>query len=163
MLVDTDAGLLNVFIEPQFADICDEPLYTVQAPNVKALQGLELSPLSENRIEISKLDFLFTCFAYSWNLEHVLNSKQISEIQPLPNDVNEIPTGFCWTGEVIDLDSAPWDENDDMFQGNVQVGYCLRKELPIVRREKLQTLENFKVYPLFRYPTTSELKTVWAA
>ncbi len=160
MLVDTDAGLLNVFIEPQFADLCDEPLYTVQAPSVKALHVLELSPQSENRIEVSKLDFLFTCFAYLWNLEHVLDSKQISEIKPPSKDINELPTAFCWTGDVIDLDSSPWDDNDDMFVGNVQVGYCLRKELPIVRREKLQTLENFKVYPLFRYPTSSELKTV---
>lgn len=163
MLFESGQGLINVFIEPQFAQICDEPLFTVQAAGLRALETLELHPLSDKRIDVGKFDFLFMGFAYSWNLEHCLTLEKISSIPTMADNLNEIPTAYCWTGRVIDLESVEWDEHDEMIIGDLQTGYCFRQDLQRVREEKRSTLEEFRAFPLFRYPTREELKTIWVS
>ncbi len=153
---------MDVFIEPQFANICYEPLFTVRASNLQLIKTLELDRFAEHKIELGESGFLYTVFAYSWHLEHLIDRQQISQI-PFVDDVNERPLAFCWRGQVSCLADIQEVAYDDEILGDIQIGYCLYLNMNEIRSQKMAYLTEFRLYPLYRYPTTQELNTVWVS
>ena len=162
MLIQTATGLLNAFIEPQFAQICDEKLFTVQASDIRTFRLLELPAFAEYRIDPKDLLFPFTGFCYSWHLEHLISAKQLSEIELLVDNASPEPAAYCWEASMTDFDSE-MDKDSGYVWGDVVVGFCLREELLSERQSQPGVAEWFRAYPLFRLPTNEELKTVWVS
>lgn len=162
MLIQTETGLLNVFIEPQFKELCDEPLFTVLASDFKSLEKLELASYTEHKLDPVEKFFPFTAYAYSWHLEHLLTEKKIAEIETLTQDSSPAPVSFCWVGVLADVEDMSVDEVYEDNLGYVHVGYCLADDLEKERYDYVR-FESFQAYPLFRLPTDHELKTVWTS
>ena len=163
VLISGQSGLLNIFVEPQFAELSDEILYTVQASDFKTFQELELASYAEYRLEPQDSMFPFTGFAYAWNLEHLLSEEEISKIEVLKSNFNEEPLAFCWSATVKDYDDLVFDEVFEDSVGDVRIGYCLVDELTEELKDQSRFLHSFQVYPLYRIPTNHELKTIWVS
>lgn len=161
MLISGSTGLMNVFIEPQFAALCEETLFTVQASDFKTFQELELASYAEHLLEPLDPMFPFTGFAYAWNLEHTLSEAQISEIELAKVDLSPAPSAFCWSGVLKDYDEIMFSEEFEDSIGDVRIGYCLADELEQELRAQSKSLQSIQVFPLFRIPSNHELRTIW--
>ena len=161
LFFQTSSGLINVFIEPQFRDLISEPLYTVQTSSAKTFQEMELPAFAEHQINLFGADFLFTGFAYSWHLEHLLSESQILSIPELEADVSPRPLSFAWVGQITDWGDDETLFGDDPSEGTTLVGYCLHGEQAKVILRNQNVLESVLFYPMFRLPSTSDLATVW--
>ena len=161
MFFQTSSGLTNIFIEPQFRDLTCEPLYTVQTSSAKTFQEMELPAFAEHQINLFGADFLFTGFAYSWHLEHLLSESQILSIPELEADVSPRPLSFAWVGQITDWGDDETLFGDDPSEGTTLVGYCLHGEQAKVILRNQNVLESVLFYPMFRLPSTSDLATVW--
>lgn len=160
MLLQTKSGLLNIFIEPQFANLCQESLYTIQATDFKSIESLELASYAEHKLDPEDSMFPFTAFAYAWHLEHILTPEQIQKIETVTENVNPEPSSYCWAGVVSELEDVEFDENSEESLDSFRVGYCLANELQESMNQQI-AFESFLVYPLYRIPTNHELKTIW--
>lgn len=161
MLISSPAGLLNVFIEPQFNNLCGEPLFTVQAPDIKSLAAIRPPSFAEFRVLLNDPLFQFNAFVYSWNLEHILSDSKIKQIDILPEDVNPEPKAFVYEIEVFEDEVLEACAEDGDCIGTLRVGYFqapqLEKMLPLFRKYT----DEFKIYPLYRELSEHELTTIW--
>jgi len=162
MLIDTDYGFLNVFLEPQFLSIGSEPLYTVQSSDFRSFRSLKLPAFVEFRLDPRDLIFPYTGFAYSWHLEHLISGEKLGLVPALPLNANPEPSAYCWEA----LISAFVDEGEeaaDYEWGDSRVGFCLRGELEDEKNSQPLAIEWFRAYPLYRLPTYEELSTLWVS
>ncbi len=160
MLFLTSSGLLNVFIEPQFMVLGNEPLYTVQSSDLTSLQKLQLLDYAEHRLDLKDSWLPFISYAYLDGIEQLVNQSQLLEIERLCNDFSPEPLSYFWVGQVTDFNSRYSFSGLEHNSGHVIEGYCLAEE---IQDEKhfFGYLENFRVYPLYRTPTNHELNSIW--
>jgi hypothetical protein len=162
MLIDTNYGILNVFLEPQFLSIGSEPLYTIQASDFRSFRSLELPAFVEFRMDPRDLLFPYTGFAYSWHLEHLISSEKLCLVPALPLNANPEPSAYCWEASMTAFD-AEIEEGADYEWGDIRVGFCLRDELADDKNSQPLATEWFRAYPLYRLPTYEELSTLWVS
>lgn len=161
MLVSISTGLLNIFIEPQFKNLCGEPLYTVQSADAISLSAIRSPSFAEFRIQLDDPLFQFNAFVYSWNLEHILDLSTIQRIETLPENVNPFPSGFCFQAETL-LDEFQDDLDAECF-GTIQVGYFLANQLQDNQLKLTTEHRNFHLYPVYRRISKKELETIWTS
>ncbi len=161
MIISLETGLLNVFIEPQFANLCNEPLYTVQAAEIAPILAMRPKSFTESRFVPGDPLFQFNSFVYSWNLEHVLKPSEIRNIEMLTSDFNPEPLAYCFEVEQLEDDVFELAANDGDCVGTLRVGYFLPSKLPTMKSALNQKSEEFKVYPLYRQLSDHEQSTIW--
>jgi hypothetical protein len=159
MLFSVSTGLLNIFIEPQFKNLCGEPLYTVQSAEPISLSAVRPPSFAEFRIQLDDPLFQFNAFVYSWNLEHILDLSVIRRIETLPENVNPVPMGFCYQAETL-LDE-PEDDLDGECFGTTQVGYVLANQLQEKKLKLTVEHKKFRFFPVYRRISKKDLETIW--
>jgi hypothetical protein len=160
MLFQSETGMLNIFLEPQFEGLCAEPIYTVQVSDISTFQRLGLPPFAEHLISPFDSLFAFIGYAYSWHLEHLIPVSEISGIETSSENFSAAPLGFVWESQVTNTEFE-LEENADCDWGDALVGYCLPEELRRDQMRQPAAAENFRTYPLHRIPTNDELITIW--
>ena len=161
MQISSPTGLLNVFIEPQFKNLCAEPIFTVQAPDIKSLAPIRPPSFAEFTLLLNDPLFQFNAFVYSWNLEHILSDSKIKQIDILSVNVNPEPKAFSYEIEVFEDEVLEDCEEDGDCIGTLRVGYFLASQLETMLPLFREYSDEFKIYPLYRDLSEHELTTVW--
>ncbi|MFY8026323.1 MAG: hypothetical protein ACOVMF_00115 [Aquiluna sp.] len=160
MLFQSEVGMINVLLEPQFAALCSEPLYTVQVSDIATFQTLELPAFVEHLLSPAEPLFPFIGYAYAWHLEHLMNQEEISKIEKASQDFSAEPLGFVWQSQITNTEFE-LEENSDYDWGDELVGFCLPDELKRDQSRQPAAAACFRAYPIHRLPTNDELNTVW--
>ena len=163
MLISTKTGMVNVFIEPQFAEVSSQELLTIQVSDFETFNLLGLRNEDSYRLDLKDEYFPFIGYGYRWQLGYKLGGhRQLSNIEVLDKDFSPEVKGYKWMGLYIpNPDYEPQEGEDD--ESEMHVGYCLPSEVDDVRFGTDISYETFHVYPLFRLPTNEQLDTIWCS
>lgn len=163
MLISTKTGMVNVFIEPQFAEVSSQELLTIQVSDFETFNLLSLRNEDSYRLDLKDEYFPFTGYGYRWQLGFKLGGfKQLSNIEVLEKDFSPEVKGYKWMGLYIpNPDYEPQEGEDD--ESEMHVGYCLPSEVDDARFGTDISYETFHVYPLFRLPSNEQLDTIWCS
>ena len=163
MLISTKTGMVNVFIEPQFAEVSSQELLTIQVSDFETFNLLGLRNEDSYRLDLKDEYFPFIGYGYRWQLGYKLGGfKQLSNIEVLEKDFSPEVKGYKWMGLYIpNPDYEPQEGEDD--ESEMNVGYCLPSEVDDARFGTDISYETFHVYPLFRLPTNEQLDTIWCS
>ena len=163
MLISTKTGMVNVFIEPQFAEVSSQELLTIQVSDFETFNLLSLRNEDSYRLDLKDEYVPYMAYGYRWPLGYKLGGfKQLSNIEVLEKDFSPEVEGYKWMGLYIpNPDYEPQEGEDD--ESEMHVGYCLPSEVDDARFGTDISYETFHVYPLFRLPTNEQLDTIWCS
>ena len=163
MLISTKTGMVNVFIEPQFAEVSSQELLTIQVSDFETFNLLGLRNEDSYRLDLKDEYFPFIGYGYRLQLGYKLGGfKQLSNIEVLEKDFSPEVKGYKWMGLYIpNPDYEPQEGEDD--ESEMHVGYCLPSEVDDARFGTDISYETFHVYPLFRLPSNEQLDTIWCS
>ena len=163
MLLDTETGMVNVFIEPQFFEVSSELLLTIQVSDFATFKALRLTADDNYQINLNDEYFPFVGYGHNWSLGYKLGGqKRLEGIPVLSQDFSPPVKGFKWKGLYIpDPDLMPEEGEEDGSE--THVGYCLPGEIAEAQFGSDLSYEVFHLSPLFREPSSEQLKTVFSS
>src|SRR5210317_786128 len=121
MLISTKTGMVNVFIEPQFAEVSSQELLTIQVSDFETFNLLGLRNEDSYRLDLKDEYFPFIGYGYRWQLGYKLGGfKQLSNIEVLEKDFSPEVKGYKWMGLYIpNPDNEPQEGEDDESEMHV--------------------------------------------
>ena len=163
MFLATDTGMVNVFIEPQFAEVSSQTLLTVQCSDLATFQLLKLNDDDSFWMNLKDDYFPFVGYGYRWSLGHkIAGFKKLADVEVLTEDFSPPVKGFKWMGLYLPNPDYDPEEGDD-DESELHSGYCLPDEVDSARFGSDVAYESFHVYPMFRLPTNEQLNTIWCS
>ena len=163
MFLATDTGMVNVFIEPQFAEVSSQTLLTVQCSDLATFQLLKLNDDDSFWMNLKDDYFPFVGYGYRWSLGHkIAGFKKLADVEVLTEDFSPPVKGFKWMGLYLPNPDYDPEEGDD-DESELHTGYCLPDEVDSARFGTDISYESFHVYPMFSLPTNEQLNTIWCS